>query len=410
MSDQLTGPAVAPSSRRVGPTAAGVATVLMSAATAWLVFRLPGSVIAALALPALVLSLAGLRPPRRETLWLWVFLAGALASSTIAALLAPPPVPIVNFSTITLTFVVFVTAILATGLERHLTRVVTTTLYWCFGLTLLIGLGEIITGFRLIRVLYPDSSTVAIDNRFLVAAYFPNYNDFAVVVTMFAIMTLTRLMIPRNGRLSMLFHGPAFLTASVVIVGQGSRGALIALLVGSALVVLQTVRLLHPHLLTPLSVVLGVLLLLFAGLLAWSSPWVQDHSTSSRGNILANTLTMTPDTSLQFWVGWGDIDAFKSMADRAYPWTLMDPHNILLEAFIWYGLPAVLLLVALWWHVTWRGLWKLEARYGWHSMAALVLFSLTPVLGIVPSSSLRYYYMFLLAACAVAALAPRETR
>ena len=125
---------------------------------------------------------------------------------------------------------------------------------------------------------------------------------------------------------------------------------------------------------------------------------------------MANTLTMTPDTSLQFWVGWGDIDAFKSMADRIYPWTLMDPHNILLEAFIWYGLPSVLLLVALWLHVAWRGLWRLEARSGWHSMAALVLFSLTPVIGIVPSSSLRYYYMFLLVACAVAALTPRETR
>lgn len=406
----MSGPAVVPSSRQVGPSAARVAALLLSVATAWLVFRLPGSVVAALVLPALAIGLAGLRPPRRESLWLWVFLAGALISSTVAALVAPPPVPLVNFSTITLTFVVFIAAVLGTGLEKGLMRVVMATLYWSFGLTLLIGIGEIVTGFRLITLLYPESSTVAIDNRFLVAAYFPNYNDFAVVVTIFAIMTLTRLMIPRHGGWSVLFHGAAFLTASVVIVGQGSRGALIALLVGSALVVLQTVRLLHPHLLTPLSVILGALLLVLAGMLAWSSPWVQDHSTSSRGDILANTLTMTPDTSLQFWVGWGDIDAFKSMADRIYPWTLMDPHNILLEAFIWYGLPSVLLLVALWLHVAWRGLWRLEARSGWHSMAALVLFSLTPVIGIVPSSSLRYYYMFLLAACAVAALTPRETR
>ena len=43
-------------------------------------------------------------------------------------------------------------------------------------------------------------------------------------------------------------------------------------------------------------------------------------------------------------------------------------------------------------------------------MVAVVLFSLTPVLGIVPSSSLRYYYLFVLAACAIAALSPRQGR
>lgn len=391
-------------------TTARIVGGLVSLATAWVVLRLPGGVFAALLLPALALILAGLRRPRGDSWLLWLFLVAAVASSTVGVLLAPPPVPLVNFSTITLTFTVFISALLATGLERRLTRTVMLTLYWCFGATALIGVGEIITGFRLITVLYPESSTVAIENRFLVAAFFPNYNDFAVVVTMFAIMTLARLLMANRSRLAAAFHLAAFLISAVIIIGQGSRGALLALLMGSALLLLQTVRLMHPQFLSPLSVILGTLALILLALLAWTSPWLQDHSTASRGSILTNTLAMSPDNSRQFWLGWGDIGSFQDAAAQAYPWTLMDPHNILLEAFTWYGLPSLVLLVVLWLHVSWRGLWLMEIRPGWHSMAALVLFSLTPVLGIVPSSSLRYYYMFLLAACAVAALTPRETR
>lgn len=393
---------------RRGVSARPIAAALLALATVWLVFRLPGSVIACFVLPAAAIVVSGLHRPRRESAWLWAFLGLAVVSTAIATIISPDALPFVNFFTITAVFAVFCVAILATGLEVLLSGTVMRALYWSFGITLLIGLGEIITGFRLITLLYPKSSTGAISNRFLVAAYFPNYNDFAVVVTMFALMALIRFFLSPAGPVGQVARVVAYGVASVVILGQGSRGALLALLVGSFLVVVQCVRLVRPKLITPLSVILAGLGAALVGAVLWASPLIQDHSTAVRGDILINTLTLTPDTSWQFWTGWGDITSFKDAAFDAFPWTLMDPHNILLEAFIWYGLPSLVALVLLWVFVVWRGVWRLDLRPGWVPMSAVVLFGLMPVLGIVPSSSLRYYYVFLLAACSIAALTPRE--
>ncbi|MFT3888609.1 MAG: O-antigen ligase family protein [Arachnia sp.] len=385
-------------------------SALLGAATAWLVFRLPGSVFAALGLPALALLLTARRRPDRSTAPLWAFLAAALAASALAILARPPATPPVNILTVTATFAVFSAAVLCTARPERAAAAVMTSLYAAFGVTVLIGLGEVVTGFRLIAVLYPDASTLAVDDRFAVAAFFPNYNDFAVVAAMFALMTLTRLLLRPCARVTAAAHVVAFLVVSALIVLQGSRGALLALVVGSALVVVHALRLTHPRLIQGRAVLIGGLAAALLGLVAWSSPWLQDHSTSVREDIIANTLALMPPTSAPFWVGWGDIAAFQEAASTRFPDALMDPHNIALEAFVWYGLPACLLLAWLWLDVLRRGVWRLTIRPGWTHASAVHLMALMPVLGIVPSSSLRYYYLFVLAACAMAALTPREAR
>ncbi len=379
-------------------------------ATVWLVFRLPGSVVASFLLPATAIVMAGLHRPRRDSVWLWVFLGSALVASAVSTVVSPEATPIVNIFSITAVFVVFSTAILATGLENRVSSAVMSALYWSFGITLLIGLGEVASGIRLTKYFYPNSSSLTVDNRLLVAAYFPNYNDFAVVVTMFGLMTLIRfLLVPGSTRVQAA-RLTAYTAASVLIIGQGSRGALIALLLGSVIVVIQSIRLIRPYLITPFSVVLSALGTLLAGALLWVSPFIQDHSTAVRGSILDNTLELTPDTSSRFWFGWGDNSIFKEAALQEFPWQLMDPHNVLLETFVWYGLPTLIALVVLWGYVTWRGIWRLEIRSGWEPMAAVLLFSMMPILGMVPSSSLRYYYIFLLAPCGVAALSHGRTK
>lgn len=357
-----------------------------------------------------MLVVAGFHRPRRDSIWLWLFLGSALSSSAISTVISPEALPSVNFFTITAVFVVFSSAILATGLERRMIIAVMTALYWCFLLTLLIGVAEIVGNVRLTRYFYPDSSILAIDNRLLVAAYLPNYNDFAVVVAMLALMLLIRILMIRDTNLVQALHIFAYLLATSLTVLQGSRGALIALLVGSVLVVVQSTRLAHPHLISPLSVILGVLGTGLIGALLWLSPFIQDNSTAVRGSILENTLSLTPDTSWPFWFGWGAETRFKQVATEAFPWKLMDPHNVLLEAFTWYGLPTLIALILLWGYVAWRGVWRLEVRTGWAPMAAVVLFSLMPVLGVVSSSSFRYYYIFLLAACSIAALTNSRSR
>lgn len=409
MTDQLAANTIDSAGRR-GVRAGSIAAVLLTVATSWLAFRLPGSVIACFVLPAIAILFTGLRAPRREAVWLWVFLGLAVVSSGFATVLSPEAPAFVSIFTITLVFVVFSVAIMATGLEARLSRAVLRALYWSFGVTVLIGIGEIVTGVRLIKTLYPEASTVKIDNRFLVAAFFPNYNDFAVVVTMFALMVLIRFFMARANWLVQALRAAAFAVSAVVILGQGSRGALLALLAGSLFVVVQCVRLIRPKLVTPLSVIVAALGTTLAGIYVWFSPVIQDHSTEVRGDIIGNTFRLTPDTSWQFWLGWADITHFKDAAQAAFPWQLMDPHNIVLEAFIWYGAPTVLALLALWGYVVWRGAWRLEIRSGWEAMSAVLLFALMPVLGMVPSSSFRYYYVFLLAACSIVSLHVRRPR
>lgn len=386
-----------------------VASVLLAVATAWLVFRLPGSVVACFVLPALTIVITGIQRPRRDSVLLWVFLGSAVVASAISTILSPDALPFVNFFSITVVFAIFSIAIVATGLETQTSNAVMTALYWCFGFTLLIGLIEVASGVKLTTFLYPDSSILAIDNRLLVAAYFPNYNDFAVVVTMFALMSLVRFFLkPARYHLQLLRLG-AFMAASLLILGQGSRGALLGLIIGSLLVVVQSIRLIRPRLVTPLSVILTALFAALIGALLWASPFIQDNSTAVRGSIVGNTLQLTPDTSWKFWFGWGDNNSFKEAASSAFPWQLMDPHNVILETFTWYGLPTLITLGALWGFVAWRAVWRLDVKPSWGPMSAVVLFSLMPVLGAVPSSSLRYYYIFLLAACSVTAITDRRS-
>ncbi|HJE52269.1 MAG TPA: hypothetical protein K8V15_09925, partial [Tessaracoccus flavescens] len=374
MSNDVAAPDRRQTGLRAGVSRETIAAWLLVVATVWLVFRLPGSVIACAILPLLALLVTGIHAPRRSSVWLWVFLGLAVVSSAVAVVFSPDGLPLVNFFTITGVFTVFSAALLAGGNDTRLTDAVMSALYWSFGGVLLIGLGEIVTGFRLITVLYPEASTVAINNRFLVAAFFPNYNDFAVVVTMFALMALVRFFLAPGGNLIQVLRLASYAISALVILGQGSRGALAGLFIGSILVVVQCVRLVRPRAITPLFVILGGLGAALAGALLWASPLLQDHSTQVRGDIVGNTLRLTPDGSLRFWTGWGDITSFKDAAAVAYPWELMDPHNILLEAFIWYGLPTLLSLVALWAVIVWRGVWRLEIRQDWRAMSAVILF------------------------------------
>ena len=88
----------------------------------------------------------------------------------------------------------------------------------------------------------------------------------------------------------------------------------------------------------------------------------------------------------------------------------MDPHNVLMEALIWFGMPVALLFVAFWVQVVWRGAWKLEVEsLDWQPLASVIVVALMPILGIVPSSTFRYYLIFLFSAAAAVAISTRRT-
>lgn len=385
---------------------------MLAAATAILVMRLPGSVMLMAVAPVISLAITGLHRPPSTARWLWAFLGCAATSSLIGVFINPSGLSLVNYATLSLTFTLFAVAVLFSGNAPRVAGLVMTALFWTFGLALLVGLLEMASGFKLQPVLYPEATYLRTAGRFIVAAWFPNYNDFAIVVTMFALMVLIRFMFDPGARGLMQFtRVAAYVVAAGAIGIGGSRGALLGLLAGTALIVVHSVRLARPTLITALAVIVGTLTAVLAAVYVWNSPWVQDHSTSLRGEIMANTLKLTPDNSPQFWFGWGDAARFRDATTGTFPGILMDPHNVVLEVFTWFGLPTLVILIALWAYVCWRALWRLELRRGWAGAAAAILFALTPVLGIVPSSTLRYYHLFLIAPCAIAFLhTPSRTK
>lgn len=403
-----TGVALRPARR--GYRATQLVAVLLATATLILVFRLPGAVVLSLLLPLGAIALAGIHRPRRDSWALWLFLGLGIVSAGLAVWISPAEAAFINYATLTLIFAVFAVAILGTGGERTAAGAVIRAMYVAFGATMLIGVIEILGNFKLGLILYPMSDILRLTGRFNVSAFFPNYNDYAVVVTMFSLMTLIRLFLNWDSSLlTKLTRAGLFVLGSWLIYVGGSRGALAALLIGVVLVVLTVIRLVRPRLVTgafliPLGALAGA-----AGLMLWGSPTIQDNSTMTRGLIIDGSIGLSLRNPKTVFLGWGDLDNFQAAAAKAFPGQLMDPHNLILELFTWFGIPATIAFLVLWGYVCWRGLWRLDLRTGWTSLSAVVLFTLTPVLGVVPSSSLRYYYVFLLAACAIAALRPAAT-
>ena len=191
---------------------------------------------------------------------------------------------------------------------------------------------------------------------------------------------------------------------------QGSRGALLALLVGIAAAVWINLRMRVSSRIMSLLTLVALMAAIAGGMLIWNSPWVQDNSTRERGGVINRILSITPESHLQFWFGWGTQPNYQLAARQNYPGELMDPHNVLLEALIWFGLPVALLFVAFWAQIVWRGAWRLELEsFDWQPLASVAVVALMPILGIVPSSTFRYYLIFLFSAAAAAAISTRRT-
>lgn len=386
-----------------------VADGLMGLMVVLLVFRIPGSLFLTVAGAAILLLILPLHHAhRRARLWL-ATLGLATATASLGSLLMQDRPEIVNFATITVAFVLVSCTVLLTERGPRLTRVILNTCYWCFGTTLFIGLGEIATGFRLSTIIYPDQATTPANNIFEVSAFYPNYNDFSVILAMFATMVAFRIFFDNTSVLRLVGRACLLTLTSGLIFLQGSRGALLALVLGVGIALWLNLRTNSPQRGMAVLTTVALLFAAAAALLLWTSPWVQDNSTMVRGKTLGRIIALTPDDSLQFWVGWGTEEAYEAAAKTAYPGELMDPHNVAFEAFIWYGLPAATLFAVFWLQIAWRGIWRLDVPLKWRELSAVTVIALMPILGIVPSSTFRYYLIFVFGAAAAAAISHRRT-
>ena len=382
---------------------------LTATMVALLVLRIPGSLFVTVAIAVLQLFALPLHiPHRRARLWLWTLVLGTVTSSVALVTVAREP-ELVAFPVITAAFLLVSLTLTGTTLGRRLARVMITTCYWCFGITLLIGIGEIITGFRVSNIFYSAPTAPTANSRFEVSAFYPNYNDFSVVLAMFVTLLAVRILFDHTSRFRTILRGFLVVLTTGLVFLQGSRGALLALLMGIAAAVWINLRMRVSSRSMSLVTLIALIGAIAGGVLAWNSPWVQDNSTKERGGVINRILSITPDSHLEFWIGWGTQPNYQLAARLNYPGELMDPHNVLMEALIWFGMPVALLFVAFWVQVVWRGVWKLDVEsFDWQHLASVVVVALMPILGIVPSSTFRYYLIFLFSAAAAVSISARR--
>ena len=242
-------------------------------------------------------------------------------------------------------------------------------------------------------------------NRWVVTATYPNYNDYGVVMAMLFTAVLARLWFnPRRGaiRLGRLF---VLATCLVMILIGGSRGALFGCICAVMLLFVLNVRRLHTAAIGVRAFVWGGALVIVLGTGLWMSPYVQDHSTAERGTIMANALSMTLSNPAALLLGYGSLSEYQARASALYGHVLMDPHNLLLEIVLRYGAIAMILFVVCWLWILVRGFLPRRPVADWQAAFGLTVVMLFPVLGVVPSSTLRYHvtWLYLVAASSITA-------
>ena len=388
------------------------ASILLLVVAVFLILRLPLSVVLAGVLPLLVLVWDGIRWPSRQSVLMWVFLVTALVFSTYAWF-SNSGVPLVNNATILLVMMAMVAAVTCTSATRNALKYLMNGTLLGLWICLLSAVFEVVSGVKLLPLIYPDANTAAAvaGNRFIVASFFPNYNDFSVAMSIFGVMLTAQLLLgARKGPLVKLCRIGALLVLTFFIVVIGSRGALIGLVVGMALVAFIAARLTRRRLLSVPNMLVLLLCALAAGMFLMATPFVQNSSTALRGDIISNTIAMLLAEPTRLWAGWSNMVLFRQDAAEAYPGVLMDPHNLLLELVTMYGLAAAITYLLVWVQIAYRGLWQLRITAGWREVSAVAVSVLMPVIGIVPSSSLRYYWVFLFMAAAIASLQMQAKR
>lgn len=382
------------------------AAVLLWVVAVFLILRLPLSVVLAGLLPLAVLVWDGIRRPHRQSVPMWLFLAAALVMSTYAWL-TNADVPLVNNATIMAVMIVLVLAVTCTSATRPALRHLMNGILFGLWVCLLSAIFEVVSGIKLLPLIYPDANTAAAvaNNRFIVASFFPNYNDFSVAMAIFGVILTAQLLLgTRVPPLHKLARVGALLALTFFIVVIGSRGALLGLAGGMLLVAVTAARLTRRRLLSVPNMLVLLLLAVAGGMFLMATPFVQDSSTALRGHIIGNTIEMLLADPARLWAGWSNMVLFREDAALLYDGMLMDPHNLLLELVTMYGLPAMITYLLVWFQITYRGLWQLRITAGWREVSAVVISVLMPVIGIVPSASLRYYWLFLFMAATVAAL------
>ena len=372
------------------------------------VVQVPGNTLLSLVLPPLAVLWGGIRVGRSSPggwsvfAWLLLSLLPAFAAGVIYDQFGARSYFIVTLAA-TLTAIAVLRGQDPVRGALSLVRGV----FWALVVMAVIGVFEVITGFKLLYIRYPDSAVTSWlqDYEWFTTAMYPNYNDFSVALVILGIFLTAGVLLGHTSTvMKVLCLGVVFALALWVL-AMGSRGALLGLVAGVGLLVLFSQWMRDRNAIPPWLLTLVGCLGLAGVLVVSMSSYVQDEDTSARGEILLRIWAFISQEPVRALIGFGSPDHLQNLSDHLTEGALINPHNLLAESLLWGGVPALVGYLLVWGVVLVAAL-RGRIPANWLALGAVIVTLVMPVLGVTPSVILHYLFPQYLLIASVALLRP----
>jgi len=328
---------------------------------------------------------------------LHLFFAVSLFASFIGFLQSPnSSLPAAYFAQL-LIFYLFYNAVVLNNQERYII-VIEKIMFFSFSVIAFMALLEVVFNFNIMAYRYPEAELLSVvtQDRFMVSAIFVNYNDFSVAMMIYVALLVGRLSDDYNV-IHKLSYSVILVFTCAICIYIGSRGFLVALLL------LISIRF-YDVFLSKFSMALRFIFI--AGVIAGGllmiamysnafTGYALDNSSMERWSIIKSYTAITSSNIEILFFGFGDLLNYQNSV-RAF-WDCygcaVDPHNLFLEIGVAYG--AVSLVIFTVGYFLSLFFYLLNVRYMTpveRTFITLVIMYL--ILGLVPSSTLRHYFVF----------------
>lgn len=379
--------------------------VLITLAVFAVIVQLPGNSFIALLLPPLALLYNGIRVAPHEGEWsVWVWMALTLVPSFIAmatdGLLLER-----NFFLITLSLALTAAVVFRGSDGDSGAKALMNGMFVGFATLASIGVVEVVTGFKLLFVRYPDSvvASWAVADRLITTAMYPNFNDFSVALALLCIFIAARFLVRPGSVGVQVWRVAIVLLLGAWIFHMGSRGALLGLVAGLVVLILLSERRRDASSLPGWFLIMVTSAVIGAAFVLSQTVFVQDENTAERMRILARLWELVSLDPLRALIGFGAATHLDGLSQQFLGGSLVNPHNIFAEAMLWGGILGLFGFLLCWGYIAWQAVLN-RTGASWYSMGAVAATLVMPLLGVTPSVVLHYLFPQLLMIVAVATM------
>ena len=269
-------------------------------------------------------------------------------------------------------------------------------MFYAFSIIAAISVLEVLLDSNLMSVIYPASEILSYmqADRFRVSSIFVNFNDFSTAMIIYTLQLLSRLKNARKPTPKLTYFA-MFIFVFGICFYMGSRGYLVSLILYLAIRLYLWSKVTFSKSVSRLLIISFLMLLLMSIFLLASflSSYVLDNSNMKRIWIFSNYFKMIFMDIEHFIYGFGGYLNYQELARFDCSECTVDPHNLFLELAIAYGGGAFFAFLFL--YINTSLYFLKNAKYFNEAEKILTyVFMLTIISGTIPSSTLKYYYIF----------------